>query len=216
LVAVLVSLPASADDDLPVPLSTEEAAKARAIEAGAARGMLDERFEVEGLHHVQRPRELKLGDVSAFTGTGALKPRVKTNLQVSTAAVNALPGDPGRRAVVSRYFYDRGLTTHTYVDLGTGAIVLRTLEVNAPTALVQSEVDQALSIARKAYPELDAAVAGASEQDRKVQASQVIYNDEREKRYAHRLVAVTVGFAGRDDAFGPYLVDLSMGEPADR
>jgi hypothetical protein len=199
-------------EPLPDPLTGAEVERARTIEAAGLDAMLGETFQVEGLDRPQRPLLRKLRDVSAYAGTKALTPSRDGSEVVAIGPVLPLPGDRARRAVVSRYFYARGVTAHSYVDLGEGKIVARTLEVNAPTPLVEAEIVRALEIARKANAELGAALSGARPPDLRIQASQVIYNDEEHERYAHRLAAVTVGIPGRDAALGPYLVDLSMDE----
>ncbi len=120
------------------------------------------------------------------------------------------PGQVGSsRAVVTRYDYASGLTTRTTVDLDSGKAVHVRQDANYPTPLAKEEYEQALALARKSVPDIDAIIKAAAPDELLITTQLPLYANPRHPRYGHRLVALRVEAPEVSDRI---TIDLSTNE----
>jgi len=150
------------------------------------------------------------GLASTFAGQTAkrVRPLVAPVESASPQPAGAGP-TATQRAVVVRYDYATGITTHTTVDLRTGKALDVREDVNYPTPLAKEEHDQAVAIARSAVPQFDAIIRGARPEELRIRHLSPLDNDATSARYGHRLVYVWIDRPTRSPRV---LVDLSTNE----
>jgi len=157
---------------------------------------------------VQEPALPRLADTPAGKRNKSVVPSVTPVGSIGTTP-SAARVSTGQRAMVTRYDYATGVTTRTTVDLDTGAALHVRKDLNYPTPLAKEETEQALELARRTVPALDAIVKSARPEALNIVYMVPVNTDPSSPRYGHRLVILWVEQPARSSKT---LVDLSTEE----